>query len=200
MTTTTRRPVRTETLDVPGAVLTYDVHGDLATATQDAPALMLVGTPMTAEPFWPVADHFEDRPVITYDPRNTGRSRCTTDATPTPEDHAADIHAIIRALRPQLGSPRVDVFGSSGGAAAVPYACWVGSCARWPSGSSWNVQCATSKCSPRQLPRVSRISPERPRARWSCATTTWAESTGRPLVMVQTCRSWTSTTPGVSVM
>lgn len=104
------------TLSAPGAELTYDVRGDLATATETAPALMLVGTPMTADGFVTLAEFFEDRPVITYDPRNTGRSRCTTGVTPTPEDHAADLHAIVTALQPELGSPRVDLFGSSGGA------------------------------------------------------------------------------------
>jgi pimeloyl-ACP methyl ester carboxylesterase len=104
------------TLEVPGAVLTYDVRGDLSTATEATPALVLIGTPMTAEGFTTLAGLVDDRPVITYDPRNTGRSRCTTAATPTPEDHAFDVHAIVAALRPELGSPRVDVFGSSGGA------------------------------------------------------------------------------------
>jgi pimeloyl-ACP methyl ester carboxylesterase len=108
--------VETRTLDVPGAVLTYDVRGDLAAATDTAPALLLVGTPMTADGFTTLAGAFADRPVITYDPRNTGRSRCTSDETPTPEDHAADLHAIVTALQPELGSPRVDLFGSSGGA------------------------------------------------------------------------------------
>jgi pimeloyl-ACP methyl ester carboxylesterase len=54
----------------------------------------------------------EDRPVITYDPRNVGRSkRHDESVTPTPEDHAADLHAIIAVI----GGP-VDLFGSSGGA------------------------------------------------------------------------------------
>ena len=116
MTTTTQHPADTRTLEVPGAVLTYDVRGDLAAATASAPALVLAGTPMTAEPFSALAERFDDRPVITYDPRNTGRSRWTTGTTPTPEDHASDLHAIITALRPELGSPEVDLLGSSGGA------------------------------------------------------------------------------------
>src|SRR3954447_3392039 len=116
MTTTTEHPVDTRTLEVPGAVLAYDVRGDLAKATESAPALLMAGTPMTAEPFSDLAKRFDDRPVITYDPRNTGRSRWTTGTTPTPEDHASDLHAIISALRPELGSPKVDLLGSSGGA------------------------------------------------------------------------------------
>ena len=50
--------------------------------------------------------------MITYDPRNVGRSkRHDESVTPTPEDHAADLHAIIA----EIGGP-VDRFGSSGGA------------------------------------------------------------------------------------
>ena len=50
--------------------------------------------------------------MITYDPRNVGRSRRSDETvTPTPEDHAADLHAIIT----EIGGP-VDLFGSSGGA------------------------------------------------------------------------------------
>jgi pimeloyl-ACP methyl ester carboxylesterase len=116
MDTTSLTAADVRTLSVPGAELTYDVRGDLAAATETAPALVLIGTPMPAEGFTTLAGFFGDRPVITYDPRNTGRSHCTTDATPTPEDHAADVHAIVTALQPELGSPRVDLFGSSGGA------------------------------------------------------------------------------------
>jgi pimeloyl-ACP methyl ester carboxylesterase len=102
--------VSTRTLSVPGAELTYDVRGDLASATAERPPLFLVGTPMGAEGFVTLAGLFADRPVITYDPRNVGRSRRHDDSvTPTPEDHAADLHAIIS----EIGGP-VDLFGSSG--------------------------------------------------------------------------------------
>ena len=116
LTSPTLTTAQLRTLSVPGAELTYDVRGDLSAATDTVPALVLIGTPMTAEGFATLAEAFDDRPVITYDPRNTGRSRCTTGETPTPEDHAADVHAIVVALQPELGSPRVDLFGSSGGA------------------------------------------------------------------------------------
>ncbi|GAB2572933.1 hypothetical protein [Microlunatus antarcticus] len=46
MTSPTDATVETRTLSVPGAELTYDVHGDLATATAGAPALVLIGTPL----------------------------------------------------------------------------------------------------------------------------------------------------------
>ena len=116
MTETTAPPatstVSTRTLSVPGADLTYDVRGDLASATAERPPLFLIGTPMAAEGFVTLAGHFADRPVITYDPRNVGRSRRQDETvTPTPEDHAADLHAIIT----EIGGP-VDLFGSSGGA------------------------------------------------------------------------------------
>ena len=56
----------TYTLDVPGAVLTYDVRRSDLT---DAPVLLLVGSPMGAAGFGTLAGHFTDRTVLTYDPR-----------------------------------------------------------------------------------------------------------------------------------
>jgi hypothetical protein len=50
------------TLDVPGAVLTYDVRGDLA----DRPVLLMIGSPMGASGFPTLASHFTDRTVVTY--------------------------------------------------------------------------------------------------------------------------------------
>ena len=61
-------PVITRTLTVPGATVTYDVHGDLTDATPDRPTLMIVGTPMGADGFGTLARMFSDRPVITYTP------------------------------------------------------------------------------------------------------------------------------------
>jgi len=124
-----------------GAELTYDVRGDLSEATEAAPALMLIGTPMTAEGFTALAGPLEDRAVITDDPRDAGRSRCTTDATPTPEDHAADVHAILAALRSELGR--------AAGSAPTPMSSWPraptsststtasGSGSVWRSSSPW---------------------------------------------------------------
>jgi pimeloyl-ACP methyl ester carboxylesterase len=101
---------KTETLDVPGAVLQYDVRGvDAGTA----PALLLVGSPMGAAGFATLAGHFTDRTVVTYDPRGVERSRRTDDAThTTPDEHADDLHRIIAAL----DAGPVDVLASSGGA------------------------------------------------------------------------------------
>jgi pimeloyl-ACP methyl ester carboxylesterase len=100
----------TRTLEVPGAVLRYDVHGD---RSGSAPVLLMIGSPMGAEGFGTLAAHFPDRTVVTYDPRGVGRSR-RTDGAPesTPDEHADDLHRLIAAL----DAGPVDVFASSGGA------------------------------------------------------------------------------------
>ncbi|WP_433011670.1 alpha/beta fold hydrolase [Kribbella sp. CA-294648] len=99
----------THTLDVPGAVLTYDVRGELS----NQPVLLMIGSPMGASGFPTLASHFEDRTVVTYDPRGVERSN-RTDGTGelTPDDHAADLAALIEAL----DAGPVDLFASSGGA------------------------------------------------------------------------------------
>jgi len=103
----------THTLERDGATLTYDVHGDLAEATADRPVLVLVGSPMDASGFATLRSHFTDRVVVTCDPRGTGRSALDESITATtPQDHAADLAAVLEAL----GVERVDVFASSGGA------------------------------------------------------------------------------------
>ncbi|MEO5834019.1 MAG: alpha/beta hydrolase [Nakamurella sp.] len=102
--------VHTHTLHVPGATLTFDVHGDLAAGD---PPLMMFGSPMDARGFTTLAGLFADRPVLTYDPRGSGRSKRTDPGTQsTPADHADDLHRIIDAL----GAGPVDVFATSGGA------------------------------------------------------------------------------------
>ncbi|QGK70683.1 alpha/beta fold hydrolase [Allosaccharopolyspora coralli] len=99
----------THTLAVPGATLHYDVRGDLAAG----PVLMLVGSPMDASGFGTLASYFTDGPVVTYDPRGSGRSERTDTTTEcTPEQHADDLHRVLDAL----GVGPVDLFGSSGGA------------------------------------------------------------------------------------
>ena len=113
LTETATRPAiepTTHTLEVPGAVLTYDVRrNDESTE----PALVLIGSPMGASGFPTLASHFTDRTVVTYDPRGVERSEKTDPTTEsTPEQHADDVHRIIEAL----GIAPVDLFGSSGGA------------------------------------------------------------------------------------
>jgi pimeloyl-ACP methyl ester carboxylesterase len=99
----------TQTLDVPGATLTYDVRGDLA----NRPVLLMIGSPMGASGFPTLASQFADRTVVTYDPRGVERSVRTGEITElSPEDHAADLAALIEHL--DVGP--VDLFASSGGA------------------------------------------------------------------------------------
>jgi pimeloyl-ACP methyl ester carboxylesterase len=107
--TTMTRPT-THTLDVPGAVLTYDVRSN---GPSTAPVLVLIGSPMGAAGFGTLVTHFIDRTVVTYDPRGVERSKKTDDSTEsTPEEHADDVHQIITTL----GAGPVDLFASSGGA------------------------------------------------------------------------------------
>ena len=100
----------THTLSTTGAVLTYDVR---RAADSTEPALLMIGSPMSAAGFVSLAARFTDRTVVTYDPRGGDRSTRTDDATEsTPEQHADDLHRLIT----ELGGGPVDVFASSGGA------------------------------------------------------------------------------------
>jgi pimeloyl-ACP methyl ester carboxylesterase len=102
----------TRTLETADVDLVYDVHGPLPTADGRLPLLM-VGQPMTADGFGTLASHFTDRTVVTYDPRGLGRStRKDGRIDHTPQDQAADLHALVVAL----DAGPVDVFASSGGA------------------------------------------------------------------------------------
>ncbi|MEQ7009460.1 alpha/beta hydrolase [Actinopolymorpha sp. B17G11] len=101
---------KTHTLDVPGAVLYYDVRSN---DSSSAPVLLLIGSPMGATGFGTLSGHFADRTVVTYDPRGVERSERTDDATEsTPDEHADDLHRLISAL----DAGPVDIFASSGGA------------------------------------------------------------------------------------
>ena len=106
---TTIAEATTHTLDVPGAVLTYDVRR----ADSPAPVLLIIGSPMGAGGFGTLAGHFTDRTVVTYDPRGVERSTKADPAGPsTPEEHADDLHRLIA----ELDAGPVDLFASSGGA------------------------------------------------------------------------------------
>jgi pimeloyl-ACP methyl ester carboxylesterase len=99
-------------LATPGADLAYDVHGPLPT-TDGRPPLLMIGQPMEAAGFGTLASHFDDRTVVTYDPRGLGRSTRTdgrVDHAPTVQ--AEDVHALVEAL----GAGPVELFASSGGA------------------------------------------------------------------------------------
>ena len=108
--TTTAAEVTTRTLEVPGAVLTYDVrHNEGSTE----PPLLMIGSPMGAAGFGTLAQHFTDRTVVTYDPRGVERStKADPSSESTPDEHADDLHRLIG----ELGSGPVDLFASSGGA------------------------------------------------------------------------------------
>src|SRR6516164_11428893 len=101
---------KTYTLDAPGAVLHYDVRSN---DSSTEPVLLIIGSPMGADGFTTLAEHFTDRTVVTYDPRSSGRSKRTDGATQTtPDEHADDLHRLISAL----DAGPVDIFASSGGA------------------------------------------------------------------------------------
>ena len=113
MSTTSGLGPTRHTLTVPGATLAYGVRGDLADCTPAEPPLLLFGSPMDSTGFTTLASHFPDRVVVTYDPRNTGRSVVDDTGAPvSAERHAEDLHALVE----QLGVGPVDMFGSSGGA------------------------------------------------------------------------------------
>lgn len=107
---TDRSTIETQTITVPGAEITYDVRGDL---TGGVTPLLIVGAPMDAGGFTALAEQLPARPVVTYDPRNVGRStRAEPTAAVTPEQHADDLHTLLQ----ELDAGAVDVFASSGGA------------------------------------------------------------------------------------
>jgi pimeloyl-ACP methyl ester carboxylesterase len=99
----------THTLDVPGAVLAYDVREPADPG--DHRPLFIFGSPMGASGFRQLVSHFGDRTVITYDPRGMDRSTRAPGGKLTAETHAEDYHRIIEAA----GLGPVDAFGSSGG-------------------------------------------------------------------------------------
>ena len=102
--------VATQTLDVPGATLVYDVRQHDGSS---APTLFLIGSPMGAAGFATLAGHFGDRTVVTYDPRGSERSTKDDPASEsTPLEHAEDLHRIVEAV----GAGPIDLFASSGGA------------------------------------------------------------------------------------
>ncbi len=106
---TTMTQPTTSTLDAPGTTLTYDVRSTDSTL----PVLFLIGSPMGAGGFGTLASHFDDRTVVTYDPRGVERSVKADPATQsTPQQHADDLHRIIT----ELGVAPIDLFASSGGA------------------------------------------------------------------------------------
>jgi pimeloyl-ACP methyl ester carboxylesterase len=109
MTTTTQPAVGS--LEVPNARLHYEVRGA-------GPLVVLVGAPMGAAAFAPLADLLAtDHTVLTTDPRGTGRSPMTDPGQDsTPEMRADDLSRLIAHL--DVG-PAAAVLGSSGGAVSA---------------------------------------------------------------------------------
>jgi pimeloyl-ACP methyl ester carboxylesterase len=102
-------------LELPEVDLVYDVYGPLPTA-DGRPPLVMVGQPMDASGFQAQVKLFDDRTVVTYDPRGLGRSkRKDGGVTNEPQVQAEDIHAIIE----ELGGGPVDMLASSGGAVSA---------------------------------------------------------------------------------
>ncbi|GAA2889603.1 alpha/beta hydrolase [Pseudonocardia halophobica] len=95
------------TLDVPGARLHYEVRGS-------GPVLVVVGSPMSAAHFAPLADALAaHHTVVTTDPRGIANSALEDPTVDVPvEQRADDVIAILDAL----GAGTADLFGSSGGA------------------------------------------------------------------------------------
>ncbi|TWD79154.1 pimeloyl-ACP methyl ester carboxylesterase [Kribbella amoyensis] len=102
--------VTTRTLAVPGARLYHEVRGD-------GPLVVLVGAPMDARSFEPLADLLAtDHTVLTADPRGINRSPLDDPASgSTPEQRADDLARLIT----ELDAGPATVFGSSGGAVSV---------------------------------------------------------------------------------
>ena len=100
----------TSTVRAPGAVLAFDVR-EPQTPSDHRP-VFIFGSPMGASGFEQLVRHFDDRTVITYDPRGMERSTREPDSELTAEVHADDYHSVVEAA----GLGPVDAFGSSGGA------------------------------------------------------------------------------------
>ena len=99
---------KTHTLDVPGAVLHYDVRDPSQASTE--PVLLIIGSPMGADGFTTLAGHFTDRTVVTYDPRSAGRSKRTDGASETtPDEHADDHGAKVTQRAAPPSGPTVGV-------------------------------------------------------------------------------------------
>src|ERR1700722_8890927 len=111
MTHPTAGQVAADLLPVPGARLYYEVRGQ-------GPVVVLVGAPMDARPFAPLADLLADAyTVVTTDPRGINRSPVDDrNQESTPETRADDLARILA----RLDRGPAAVLGSSGGAGTAP--------------------------------------------------------------------------------
>jgi pimeloyl-ACP methyl ester carboxylesterase len=103
-------PVTAQTLRVPDATLYYEVRGS-------GPLVALVGAPMDARSFEPLADLLAvDHTVLTTDPRGINRSAVDDpDQDSTVEMRADDLARLVT----HLDAGPAAVLGSSGGAVSV---------------------------------------------------------------------------------
>lgn len=110
MTASTTVPASSRTLEVPGARLYYEVRGN-------GPLVVLVGAPMDARSFAPLADLLAgDHTVLTADPRGINRSLVDDrEQDSTPQMRADDIHRLLN----HLDLAPATVLGSSGGAVSA---------------------------------------------------------------------------------
>ena len=99
-----------QTLEVPGARLYYEVRGT-------GPLVVLVGAPMDARPFGPLAELLAgDYTVLTTDPRGINRSPVDDPGQDsTPEMRADDLSRLVASVD---AGPAI-VLGSSGGAVSA---------------------------------------------------------------------------------
>jgi pimeloyl-ACP methyl ester carboxylesterase len=101
--------IRSETLEVPGASLYYEVRGS------GPVLLMMPGGPADAATFRRIEKTLAERhTVVTYDPRGLSHSKLTAplDDSRMVQIFADDVHRLLA----RLGSDKADVFASSGGA------------------------------------------------------------------------------------
>jgi pimeloyl-ACP methyl ester carboxylesterase len=110
MNHTSTVPATAETLRVPDALLHYEVRGQ-------GPLVVLVGAPMDARSFAPLADLLAaDHTVLTTDPRGINRSPVDDpDRDSTPEMRADDLSRLLT----HLDAGPAAVLGSSGGAVSA---------------------------------------------------------------------------------
>jgi pimeloyl-ACP methyl ester carboxylesterase len=102
--------ITTASLAVPGARLHYEVRGQ-------GPLVVLVGAPMDARAFEPLADLLApDHTVLTTDPRGINRSPVDDpDRDSTPEQRADDLFRLLS----HVNAGPATVFGSSGAAVSA---------------------------------------------------------------------------------
>lgn len=109
-TTITTRTITTGFLTVPDARLYYELRGG-------GPLIVLVGAPMDADAFAPLADLLAtDHTVLTTDPRGIKRSTVDDrDRDSTPAMRADDLSRLLR----HVDAGPATVLGSSGGAVSA---------------------------------------------------------------------------------